>query len=73
MKQIEKEINNLYELCKIHSEAEYPVVTDLNTGELNNTLYSDHNAFTRNSSFSYSACGASSVGFDWLSENGFKV
>lgn len=72
MKQIEKEINTLYELCGIPSKVEYPVVIDLNKGELNKLLYSNNDAFTRNSSFSYSACGASSVGLDWLSENGFK-
>ncbi|MBO6149422.1 MAG: hypothetical protein J6O55_08790 [Lachnospiraceae bacterium] len=72
MKQMEKEIEALYDLCGIPSELDYPVVTDLNKGKLNNTLRSDNDAFTRNSSFSYSACGASSVGFDQLSENGFK-
>lgn len=72
MKQIEKEINTLYELCGIPSEFEYPVSYELNKGELNNILYSDQIAFTRNSAFSYSACGASSVGYDWLNENGFK-
>lgn len=72
MSQIESEINTLYELCGIPSELEYPVVVNLNKGELNNKLHSDKDAFTRNSSFSYSACGASSVGLDWLNENGFK-
>ena len=72
MTQIEKEINTLYESCGIPSEAECPIIMDLNHGELNNKLHSDNDAFTKNSAFSYSACGASSVGFDWLSKNGFK-
>lgn len=72
MKQIEKEIDILYELCGIPSKNEYPVVADLNRGGLNNKLFSDNGAFTRNSAFSYSACGASSVGLDWLGEKGFK-
>lgn len=73
MNSLEKEISNLYELCGISSKIDYPVIKDINTGELNNILFSDKDAFTRNSAFSYSACGASSVGYDWLSEKGFKV
>ena len=73
MKKREKEISELYERCGISFDVEYPVVEDINTGELNNKLYSDRDALTRNSAFSYAACGASSVGYNWLSENGFRL
>lgn len=72
MEKREKEINELYELCGLSLNREYPIVEGINTGNLNNQLHTDRDAFTRNSVFSYAACGASSVGYNWLSENGFK-
>ncbi len=72
MKQIENEINNLYVSCGIMPEDEYPIQNGFNAGELYKRLHSDDTAFARNSSFSYAACGASSVGLDWLTEQGFR-
>ena len=69
MDQIYREIDILYESCGIDSNSDYQVSSGLNAGRLNNILYSDKEAFSRNSAFSYAACGASSVGFDWLNDN----
>lgn len=72
MENLEKEIKNIYELCGISSEIENHEFLNFNRGILNNKLHLGNELFSRNSAFSYSACGASSVGNDWFNENGLK-
>lgn len=71
MSKIDKEVDSLYERCGIQKDRVYPTATAIKEGELNNHLHTDWSTFERNSVFSYSACGASSVGSDWLSKNGY--
>lgn len=73
MDTIHKEIDELYEFCGIPKDLDYGVITSLNAGNLTQRLSSGETGLKKNSVFSYAACGASSVGLDWLSENGYRV
>lgn len=72
MYQAEKEIKTLYERCGVPKDLNHPVTNELYGRQLNNKLHSDKSALNINSAFSYSACGASSVGLDWLNQNGHQ-
>lgn len=71
MSRIDAEVDYLYNECGVSKNRLFPPTNSLNCGTLNNNLHSDLSAFKRNSVFSYSACGASSVGRDWLNKNGY--